>query len=424
MKTSITSATFRMFGIAFAAVLFSAGIFASPVAAGILDGDFSCLPLPVCPDSPALDCFPLPVCPDRDGGNHRPRQTQYVSRTTYAEPAPASTPAPQPQPSTPPVVTNTNTNTNTNTVIVNGGGGYSYPNYPTYYPSYPSYDYNYYPSYGYYPSYQYQTVAPLSVSCSANTTYTTPGNQVVWRAFVTGGYGYYTYSWTGTDGLYGQSQSVAKVYQYPGQKTGYVTVYSNGLSASAYCPNITVGAPVVYQPVPVPPPVYQPVPQYPQGPSLDIACYANPTKTRVGQPVTWTAEIHGGYGPYRISWSGTNGLTGSSNSVTKYYGTSGIKKATVTATSANGITTTRNCGVTVTVSAPVAKAQIQPPVQQQPPVYQPQYPQYPEPTVTPESQTSNAFFSMANVPWGWVAFLVILILFVTVIYLLFNRLKI
>ena len=52
-------------------------------------------------------------------------------------------------------------------------------------------------------------------------------------------------------------------------------------------------------------------------------------------------------------------------------------------------------------------------------------------TVTPSAQvtTNNAqsassVFSLSNVPWGWVAVIIILVLFATVMYLLFNRPKI
>ncbi len=245
------------------------------------------------------------------------------------------------------------------------------------------------------------------------------GNEVVWRAFASGGNGYYTYSWSGTDGLYSQGSTARKGYAYPGQKNAYVTVYSNGMSASAYCTPVTVGGPVYRPaPLPVPPPVYQPVPQ---GPSVDIACYATPTKARVGQAVTWTADVRSGYGPFSVIWTGTDGLTNNgtgASSVTKAYATLGTKKASITVTTANGMTSTRNCGVSVTVTSgtTVKKPVVQNPV--------PTVTVYATPEITPESHTSNAFFSLANVPWGWVAFLVILILFVTVIYLLFNRLKI
>jgi Mg2+ and Co2+ transporter CorA len=33
-------------------------------------------------------------------------------------------------------------------------------------------------------------------------------------------------------------------------------------------------------------------------------------------------------------------------------------------------------------------------------------------------------FSLQNIPWGWVAILIILVLFATVLYLLFNKEKI
>lgn len=61
-------------------------------------------------------------------------------------------------------------------------------------------------------------------------------NQIVtWRATVTGGSGYYTYSWTGSDSLYGNNNTVTKSYSYAGQKYATVTATSNGQSISATC---------------------------------------------------------------------------------------------------------------------------------------------------------------------------------------------
>jgi hypothetical protein len=245
---------------------------------------------------------------------------------------------------------------------------------------------------------------------------------------VVGGYGTPTFSWTGTDGLYGFSSSIAKVYFSPGQKAAAVTVTSGGQSAYAYCPAITVNAPYAYpqpypQPVPVAPPAYS-------QPALDIACYVSSTKIKVGQAVTWTTEVRGGILPYRISWNGTDGLSGNQNTVTKYYGAAGTKRATLTITSADGRTSTRTCGASVVVSSGIvsekgARATVLP--QNPPVVYEPApAPTYPVvvESVPAATQLASPFFSLSNVPWGWVAFLVILVLFVTVLYLLFNRLKI
>jgi hypothetical protein len=209
---------------------------------------------------------------------------------------------------------------------------------------------------------------------------------------------------------------------------------------------MSVAGQVVYQPpyqAPVPPVVY---PSAQSG--LDIACYATPSKIKVGGTSTWTADVVGGVGPYRYSWSGTDGLVSNQRSISKAYYTAGTKKATISVTSADGRTSTRNCGATVTVSAAVAAVAkagkegssyvAQAPVQTVPPQYQgpryydpmtgellppgvQPYPAYEQPTTT---QAAASFFSLKNLPWGWVSFLVILVLFVTVMYLIFNKNKV
>jgi hypothetical protein len=344
----------------------------------------------------------------------------------------------------PPQQTNTNNNTNnnnnsnrnTNNIYING---IPYSQYQaqaqTFYQ--PTYSYGYeYPQYHYY-------AGPLSVTCSADTTYTTVGNTLRWRAFVTGGYGNPIISWTGTDGLTGYGQTVAKSYAYPGQKGATVTVTSGGQVTSAYCAPVTIGGPVVYQP-----PYQAPLPPaYPPAQSgLDIACYATPTKIKVGQTVTWTADARGGAAPFRYSWTGTDGLVSTQRSVSKTYYSAGTKKATVTVTSADGRSTTRNCGVTVSVTSAVAATSVKggkegSSVAQAPVYTPPQYqgPQYYDPLTgqplppgvqpfpvneQPTSTQSASLFSIKNISWGWVSFLVILVLFVTVIYLIFNKNKV
>jgi hypothetical protein len=52
---------------------------------------------------------------------------------------------------------------------------------------------------------------------------------------VYGGNGLYTYSWSGTDGLYGYNSSAYMTYNTPGTKYAYMTVYSNGQSVTRTC---------------------------------------------------------------------------------------------------------------------------------------------------------------------------------------------
>lgn len=270
--------------------------------------------------------------------------------------------------------------------------------------------------------------SPLTVSCRANNVGTNSNynnysynyngynnNSVTWTAYASGGNGNYSYSWSGSDGLYGSGQTVYFNYTYPGTKTAYVTVYSNGQSITQACTSYVQGtqyvAPIVYQNT-------YPVNYVVQNNNLDIGCYVDPTNAKVNQPVTWSAEVTGGMAPYNYSWSGSDDLSGSQSSVTKFYNTSGSKSAIVTVTSADGKTGTRACSNSLAIgnaSSNFASRSSQPNVTQAPIV---------KPVAQNVDQTAAAMFSLSNIPWGWVAILVILVLFVTVTYLLFNRQKI
>jgi len=292
--------------------------------------------------------------------------------------------------------------------------GYYYCTYPNQTPAYQS------------PSYQYPTYQPITVSCSANTTSASAGSSVQWTAYVTGGNGSYTYTWSGTDGLYGSGQSVNMYYSNSGTKTAQVTVYSGGQSSMAICNNsvniysynYNYGY-NYYQPTYVQPTYVQPTyvqPTYYGGTNqsgLEIGCFADPGTALVNQPVTWKAEVTGGALPYKYTWTGSDGLAGSSDTAIMYYSTTGAKNAIVTVTSADGRTGTQACSNTANISRPGA-APSQSPTQQ--PAQQPAQNQ--------SNLSAAALFSLGNIPWGWVAVLVILVLFATVMYLLFNKPKI
>jgi hypothetical protein len=275
--------------------------------------------------------------------------------------------------------------------------------------------YNNYPTTVYYPPTTYYS--SLSVSCNANSASIPTGTSVTWSAYASGGNGVYSYSWNGTDGLIGYGQSLFYYYANPGIKTASVTVSSNGQSITQSCNNtVSVGN---YQTS------YQngyqtgyTVPTTVVGSSnnnsLDIGCYADPATASINQPITWNTEVTGGVAPYTYSWTGSDGLTGSQSSVIKYYDNSGSKNAIVSVTSANGLTGTKACTNAVTVRtagnyyAPASAT----PVQAQPAA---------APTnVLPAA----ALFSLGNIPWGWVAVLIILVLFGTVVVVLLNSPKI
>lgn len=282
----------------------------------------------------------------------------------------------------------------------------------------------YYPTYPQYPTYQYPTI---SASCYPNTSSTNIGNTITWRASVSGGTGSYSYVWSGTEGLSGSGSSVSKAYYSTGTKYASVIIYSGNQTVNISCNNTvsiyqntySTSYPVYYQqPVVIQTPTYvQPV--YAQNnSSLDIGCYADPSSIATNQPITWSVEVTGGLAPYRYSWTGSDGLTGSQSSVTKYYSSSGDKSAIISVTSADGKSGTRACSNSVAVRP--ATTYVAKTVVTQPTV---------STTVEKTEQTNTQYsaaslFSLANVPWGWVAILIILVLFAAVMYLLFNRNKI
>ena len=263
---------------------------------------------------------------------------------------------------------------------------------------------------------------PLSASCVANASYTLLGSPITWSASVTGGNGYYTYSWSGTDGLFGSGQATSFTYNTPGTKTAYVNIYSNGQTATANCSNaVTVSG--VYNSGYVANSYISNITNVSGNANntLSIGCFADPASTRINQPVTWTAEVTGGVAPYTYSWTGSDSLNGTQSSVTKYYSTYGDKSAVVAISSADGKVGTRACSNAVsvrrvdsTVSTNNSNTSVNTSTNQSS-----------QTQVQNGTQLSGStVFSFDSIPWGWIAILIILVLFATVMYLLFNRQKI
>lgn len=102
-----------------------------------------------------------------------------------------------------------------------------------------TYGYNYGTTYNpiYNPTYTGTTYTwtSLAGACSVlpSTVYT--GTVVNWNASATGGNGYFTYSWNGTDNLVSTDKNPTKIYYTSGTKTGTVTITSNGSSITKQC---------------------------------------------------------------------------------------------------------------------------------------------------------------------------------------------
>ncbi len=284
---------------------------------------------------------------------------------------------------------------------------------------------NYYNNSGYYNNnynnYSYNNnYSQIQVSCVSNVSNAYVGSPVTWSASVNGangGYYNYSYSWSGTDGVYGYNQSISTTYNTPGYKTASVTVTANGQTVTQTCTNsINITG-------------YQNQNVYYTGGSnnnngLDIGCYADPATASINQPVTWAVEVTGGNAPYTYSWSGSDGLTGSASTLIKYYNTLGSKNAVVSVTSADGKTGTRACSNDVAVRGAGGNGGSNGSINNGG-----QNGNQNAATSTNANQSNNgqsaaALFSLQNVPWGWIAILIILVLFATILYLVFNRPKI
>lgn len=89
----------------------------------------------------------------------------------------------------------------------------------------------------------------FSAACYPSVQNTTVGQTITWRVTVSGNpyyasdyYGYnngyntnYTYSWTGSDGLYGNGSAISKTYTYPGTKSATVSVSNGYRTISTTC---------------------------------------------------------------------------------------------------------------------------------------------------------------------------------------------
>ncbi len=75
----------------------------------------------------------------------------------------------------------------------------------------------------------------INATCYANPQTTYPGGTINWFVSATGGNGYFSYNWTGTDGLYSTNNTVSHTYYISGQKIANVAVTSNGQTITTQC---------------------------------------------------------------------------------------------------------------------------------------------------------------------------------------------
>ena len=107
----------------------------------------------------------------------------------------------------------------------------------------------------------------------------------------------------------GTGRTALHAYSNPGSYNATVTV------SAPNCSPITKESPTPLNVIP--------------RPEIDsITCSGSPQVVRMGDTVTWTA-VPNPAGDYTYEWSGDDGLAGDEQTITKVYGTSGVKSATV-----------------------------------------------------------------------------------------------
>lgn len=75
-------------------------------------------------------------------------------------------------------------------------------------------------------------------------------------------------------------------------------------------------------------------PSSPTAPAL--ICSVSPSAPTNNDTITWSVNVSGGQAPFRYQWSGTDGLSGTSQSVQKKYVVIGTKQGSVGVSAANG----------------------------------------------------------------------------------------
>lgn len=165
----------------------------------------------------------------------------------------------------------------------------------------------------------------LTANCSVTPGSAAIGATATWSVQASGGTGQFTYSWTGTDGLTGNTSSVQRSYSSTGTKEATVTVTSGAETISRTC-SMTITSGEVSP--------------------LNASCFASPSSVRIGDLVTWTAQPTGGTGLYSYAWSGDDGLTGNATTSPKTYFQNGTYNASVRITSGSQVID-RTCSIGV-----------------------------------------------------------------------------
>ena len=84
---------------------------------------------------------------------------------------------------------------------------------------------------------------------------------------------------------------------------------------------------------------------------VTASCSVTPSTITTGESASWNATTSGGSGTYTYIWTGTGGLSGTSNPQTKTYSQAGGYTGSVQVSS-GGLSSTASCGNTLTVNPP------------------------------------------------------------------------
>lgn len=145
----------------------------------------------------------------------------------------------------------------------------------------------------------------------------------------------YSYSWSGTDGVSGNTKTISMSYATKGTKTLSCVVSDGVTPPQTFSHTIVIG-----------------------DPPITATLTASPTSGSVSTTFTYTLSgVSGGLGTFSYAWSGTDSLTGSTSatSVSKTYSTNGTKTAQCIITSG---TSTLTLTANVTVADPALTATI------------------------------------------------------------------
>jgi hypothetical protein len=188
--------------------------------------------------------------------------------------------------------------------------------------------------------------ASLYAECSASPSSGRAPLPVVWSVNTSGGSGAFTYNWSGTDGLSGNTATVSKTYAEKGTKNATVVVVRGSETRTVNCPGSVGGSGgggggstggngiVVSEPGP-----------------LSVNCVSNPPSINSGESVVWIAYPSGGTPPYTsYIWSGA--ANGSSNQTSAFDYSVGPQTASVTVTDSASATESASCRLSVNPPAP------------------------------------------------------------------------